>query len=150
MGINQLIVISHRGNINGPDKHVENHPDQIKKAISLGYDVEIDVWYKENQLYLGHDKPQYKVDLTFLKNSRLWCHAKNLKALKYMLANKIKCFWHQEDNFTLTSNGYIWTYPGQELSSQSICVIPEKIKLSKLEIKISAGVCTDYPEEYLK
>ncbi len=109
MGINQLIVISHRGNINGPDKHVENHPDQIKKAISLGYDVEIDVWYKENQLYLGHDKPQYKVDLTFLKNSRLWCHAKNLKALKYMLANKIKCFWHQEDNFTLTSNGYIWT-----------------------------------------
>ena len=145
-----MIVISHRGNIKGPDKHVENHPDQIKKAISLGYDVEIDVWYKENQLYLGHDKPQYKVDLTFLKNSRLWCHAKNLEALKYMLTNKIKCFWHQEDNFTLTSNGYIWTYPGQELSGQSICVMPEKTKFSELEIKISAGVCTDYPEEYLK
>ena len=23
-------------------------------------------------------------------------------------------FWHQTDDFTLTSHGYIWTYPGKK------------------------------------
>ena len=42
-----MILISHRGNINGKFKSWENEPTYIDKAISEGYDVEVDVWYKD-------------------------------------------------------------------------------------------------------
>ena len=38
-----MLLIAHRGNINGPDKAKENHPDYINKAIEAGYNVEIDI-----------------------------------------------------------------------------------------------------------
>ena len=33
-----------------------------------GYDVEVDVWSIDKQFYLGHDKPQYKIERSFLQN----------------------------------------------------------------------------------
>lgn len=53
------MLISHRGNLNGPDSR-ENHPDYIDTAIESGYQVEIDLRFDGN-FYLGHDDPQYKV-----------------------------------------------------------------------------------------
>jgi hypothetical protein len=50
-----MIIISHRGNLYGPDKENENKPDQIQKVLNLGYYVEIDVWFIDEKLYLGHD-----------------------------------------------------------------------------------------------
>ena len=106
-----MFLISHRGNINGKNVQKENSPDYILKALSFGYDVEIDVWYVNNKFFLGHDTPQYEISIEFLKNDKLWCHAKNLASLEKMLYNNITCFWHQTDDYTLTSKGYIWTYP---------------------------------------
>ena len=40
-----MYYISHRGNLKGSKPEYENHPNYIKKALSMGYDVEIDVWY---------------------------------------------------------------------------------------------------------
>ena len=37
-----MILISHRGNINGPSKD-ENNPIRIEDVILQGYDVEIDL-----------------------------------------------------------------------------------------------------------
>ena len=37
-----MILISHRGNIDGKIVERENHPEYIDEAIALGYDVEID------------------------------------------------------------------------------------------------------------
>ena len=37
-------IISHRGNLNGPNKNLENRLDTIEKAIQLGFDVEVDIW----------------------------------------------------------------------------------------------------------
>ena len=54
-----MILISHRGNIMGPNPEQENHPDYIREALNIGYDVEIDVWYTD-KFMLGHDKPQYE------------------------------------------------------------------------------------------
>jgi hypothetical protein len=34
-------------------------------------------------------------------------------------------FWHQNDDFTLTSKNYIWTYPGQPYTASSVIVMPE-------------------------
>ena len=81
-------LISHRGNIDGPNIERENEPLYIFEALEKKFDVEIDVWWKENQFWLGHDKPQYCVKKEFLQNKKLWCHAKNIEALNKMLEDK--------------------------------------------------------------
>ena len=104
-------LIAHRGNINGKtDK--ENNPDYLLLAIEQGYDVEVDVWYVSGKFFLGHDTPQYHISIDFLKNEKLFCHAKNIEALHAMLKEPdIHCFWHEEDLVALTSKGFVWKYP---------------------------------------
>ena len=143
-----MIFISHRGNIHGPDYHNENKPEQINNALSLGYDVEVDVWLEGDKLFLGHDNPQYLTSLEFISNKKLWCHAKNVEALRLMLDNNIHCFWHQEDKYTLTSMGYVWVYPGEKMINRSICVMPEIHNPPKRELLKNSGICTDYPFKY--
>ena len=135
-----MILISHRGNVYGRNPSRENQPSYIDFAIDLGYNVEVDVWYKEEAFWLGHDQPDYLVDEKYLENEKLWCHAKNLLALEQMLANKkIHCFWHQEDDVQLTSRGYIWTYPNKTYGELSICVLPDNPE----QIQGAAGLCLD-------
>jgi len=135
-------IISHRGNLFGSSKERENNFSAIKECFIFDFDVEVDVWYYKNNYYLGHDKPTTCITKEFLLNEKLWCHAKNLDALKQMLEDKIHCFWHQNDDYTLTSRGYIWTYPGKEVSKNSVIVSNEKIK------QPCFGVCTDYPIKF--
>lgn len=144
-----MILISHRGNIDGPNKEKENSPEYILAACNAGYDVEIDVWFENNEFYLGHDEPTYKTNLQFLKNPKFWCHAKNLSALDEMIKHQdIHCFWHQTDDVILTSNKFFWVYPGKEiLSYKSIAVVPEKISFD-WDISKAYGVCSDYLSRY--
>ncbi len=138
-----MILISHRGNLNGKSSY-ENHPEYIQEALSQDFDVEIDVWYIDGEYWLGHDNPQYPVDKHYLENPKLWCHAKNIDALNIMIRNKtIHCFWHQEDDVTLTSKNYLWTYPNKQLTHYSIAVLPD----TKPDIEV-AGICSDYVENY--
>ena len=136
-----MVLISHRGNMDGIYPEMENNPIYIDRALKNGYDVEIDVWYEDGIWYLGHDKPQYKIDLDYLKNDKFWCHAKNIEALNRMLKEDIHCFWHQEDDVTLTSKGYMWTYPGKPLTDNSICVKPKK---NDKIMKKTFGICSDF------
>ena len=69
-----MFLIAHRGNINGKVPELENSPDYINAAISNGYDVEVDVWFQDDEFYLGHDFPQYKTSVEYLRNNKLWCH----------------------------------------------------------------------------
>jgi glycerophosphoryl diester phosphodiesterase len=141
-----MIIISHRGNLNGSNPFTENSIPAINIALNNGFDVEIDVWFKNNKWYLGHDKPIYSIKESFLQNNKLWCHAKNLDALSLMLKNKkIHCFWHQNDDFTLTSKNYIWTYPNKEIRNNSILVLTKKQKITKNIF----GICTDFPLLYI-
>jgi hypothetical protein len=48
-----MILISHRGNINGRIEGLENTPNYIQDAIKLGYDVEIDLWIIKNKFKLA-------------------------------------------------------------------------------------------------
>jgi hypothetical protein len=50
-----MILISHRGNINGKQPSKENHPLYIFEAIKQGFQVEIDVWFIDGKFKLGHD-----------------------------------------------------------------------------------------------
>jgi len=152
-----MIYISHRGNINGKNPERENSPDYILEAIEKGYDVEIDVWWNNGKWFLGHDSPTYQINFYELvyDNKKLWLHAKNHEALReivkyfnYLNIYWLKFFWHQTDDFTLTSNGYIWTYPGKELTIHSICVLPETANYSNEDLKICYGICSDNIEKY--
>lgn len=143
--------ISHRGNINGVISERENEPSYIKEALLKGFDVEIDVWLINDQFMLGHDEPKHLIEEKFLEDDRLWCHAKNVDALNTMLSNhKIHCFWHQKDNYTITSKKIIWNYPGSLATDKSIILnIGPISKNNQFSNKtICAGVCSDYIEEY--
>ena len=59
-------LISHRGNITGKTKH-ENDPEYIVTALDQGYDVEVDVSFKDNNFWLGHDKKKYRINIDFFK-----------------------------------------------------------------------------------
>lgn len=141
-------LIAHRGLMYGPNKKLENNPEEILKAIDLGFDCEIDLWFTNDQLFLGHDQAQYEIKEEYLysNKSELWIHAKNIEALYWLCSTELTFFWHQEDNFTLTSNNYIWTYPNQKLTSKSICVMPELFVSNYEEmLKLNCfGICSDY------
>ena len=48
-----MILISHRGNLDGKNESEENNPLYIEEALNAGYEVEIDVWYKYGEFYLA-------------------------------------------------------------------------------------------------
>lgn len=140
-----MLYISHRGNLEGVNKKDENRPDYIVNAINKSFDVEVDIWFEKNTFFLGHDNPDYPIGIDFIKKKRLWFHAKNIDAFYELLKLNVICFWHQNDDVTLTSNGYIWTYPGKKLTQNSICVLPEINNTNKLDC---AGICSDYIMKY--
>jgi hypothetical protein len=143
-----MILIAHRGNINGPNSALENHPDYVCKALSKGYDVEIDLWFMDEKLFLGHDEPEYLINKGFLLKTGLWIHCKNIDALNYLrnIDSSNPYFFHNTDDVTLTSNGYFWTYPGKQLTQWSIAVMPEMAQFNNIETAF--GICSDYMEKY--
>ena len=136
-----MILISHRGNINGK-MDIENHPSYIDNAIELGYDVEIDIWYSDELLYLGHDLAQYKIDLEWLEDrkSKLWIHCKNHASLELLQQTDLHYFWHDNDDVTLTSKGIIWSHPKIQPLKNSIAVLPDNYNWDLTECM---GICSD-------
>lgn len=147
-----MIYISHRGNIDGRIESSENDPAYIDLTISKGYDVEIDVWCKNGILWLGHDNPDYAIEFGWLvdRKERLWVHCKNLEAIFFFKENvsEINFFWHQTDDITITSKGFLWTYPGKAISRYSIAVMPEIESFEGLEQ--AHGICSDFISNYNK
>jgi hypothetical protein len=146
-------IISHRGNLSGRDASEENSPLAICRALAEGYDVEVDVYWHNEQFWLGHDMPQYLTTSVELCNPRLWCHAKDPIALQQLLDHGAHCFAHNEDDWALTNQGFIWYFAGQQVpTSRTILVLPEKSATRAhgraSNIRNYAGVCTDYPRRY--
>ena len=99
-----MIKISHRGNLEGPVKELENCPKQIQKVLKKGFNCEIDVWYTNSNLILAHDlksDKNYKINDQFLLQKGLWCHAKNFGALNYLKKLGVNFFWHEEDKISI-------------------------------------------------
>jgi len=105
------------------------------------------LWLVNKELFLGHDEPGYTIDIQFLSEYKenLWIHCKNFEALEFLnKIQKFNYFWHQEDRFTLTSKGFIWTYPGNLVSSNSI-IVDNQNKITNYKCY---GVCSDFIEIY--
>lgn len=143
-----MILISHRGNIDGAQPTEENKPDYIDQAIHCGFNVEVDIWAVDSDLYLGHDEPQYLVTQNWLNErvDKLWIHCKNIAAIEWFYTvGTFNYFWHQEDTLTLTSKGHIWAYPGKQPIYNSIAVMPE---LNKDVLTKAIGICSDFIQNY--
>ena len=140
-------LIAHKGNVNGPNPSTENTPQQIEWCIENGYDVEIDVRYspEKDKFYLGHDDLQHEINWWWLagKQKNLWIHCKDLFTLHEFTARTsgYNYFWHQRDDYTLTSKGQIWASPAQDYNKDTVRVIedPEEVK----EYDCYA-ICSDY------
>ena len=165
-----MIIISHRGNLNGPNPQDENKPDYIDSAYELTagkIQIEADIRFIDKKWYLGHDGADYPVSLRWMKerNHFIWWHVKNLDALVEL--NRISAkshevyltedqfsrkqvffyFWHQNDDYTLTSGGHIWTFPNKPIRGKnSIIVLNNKQDVPPKGI---FGICTDYPLKYV-
>ena len=147
-------LIAHRANLDGPDPSTENSPEQIISCIEQGYDVEIDVRYDPltDRLWLGHDEPQYMITWFWLagKQDHLWIHCKDITTL-HEFSDKTSgynYFWHQEDDYTLTSKQNIWAYPGKTYTENTVIVMPEwnNMNWDMLKATNCFGVCSDYIE----
>lgn len=135
-------IISHRGNINGVYKKKENKVDQIEKALTK-FDCEIDIWFWKKNIYLGHDKPESKIDIKFLfkHTNKLWIHAKNKEIIKVISKTNLNWFWHENDKMTLTSKNVIWAYPNNYFYNGITVIENIEIKFPRYIM----GICTDNP-----
>lgn len=149
--------IAHRGNFAGPDKINENNPHLIQISLEKGFDVEVDVRYKDNNFWLGHDDNQYIITDNIFRSwniyrDKIWLHAKNSEAFDRLMNgyefNDYNIFWHQKDEYTLTNKGYIWVYPNKTLLENCIWVLPEYTPFSTSHDDIlnfnGFGICSDY------
>jgi hypothetical protein len=168
-------LIAHRGNISGAKPEQENNPEYVMFAITEGYDVEIDLWvldqgetlpsptkdgmmlaihnYRPAGLYLGHDKPSYKINEAFLTIEGLWIHCKNHGAFEYMVKtygqNKgtkgPNFFWHQSDDFTITSQGDVWPFTDKVIKGS---ILNQPTRPLKTYPEGYVGICSDNVSYY--
>lgn len=146
-----MILIAHRGNVNGAQPKFENRPDYVQRAIDKGFDVEIDMWVVGRDILLGHDQGEHPVTSLWLYNRipYLWIHCKNVAAMEMCNSiNALNFFWHDKDDYTMTSKGHIWAYPGKPpIGKFTIMVVPEVVWPFEKWKEMSEGafgVCSDY------
>jgi hypothetical protein len=136
-------IISHRGNLTGPQVSLENDPEQILKCLKL-FEVEVDVRLIDGSWFLGHDHPQHKIPFSFFTD-KMWIHCKNKEAIEKLQYTSLNWFWHDKDDMTVTSKGIIWCAPGIYVRN-AITVEPSHKDGIPDFIK---GICSDYPMNYL-
>jgi len=142
-------LISHRGNLSGPEPARENTAEFIDEAIKEGYPVEIDVRKNEDGLWLGHDEPISLVDINWLtdRKDNLLVHSKNVEALKEMLDNDMRTFYHASERHVIIANtNLIWSHDISEATDISIIPLMSKSDIEKFDLKKNNnmhGICSD-------
>lgn len=143
--MSKSLIIRHRNRYSGPSKD-DNNPYFINSAILEGWDVEIDLRYYRGQLYLGHDKPEYKINFDFLTQhkERLWIHAKTIESFEFLTQTccSLNYFFHDEDDYTLTSKKFIWCHPRVKYVPQNGIML-DFSQTPNYDAKIY-GICVDY------
>lgn len=142
-----MIKIAHRGNYAGRNKDRENTISYIEEAILAGYNVEVDAWLLGSEWFLGHDFPVEQVTKDFFERPEIWTHAKNLIGYVSLYHNpKVHVFWHNKDDFAITSKGIKWAKTGI-ITHDGVMVMPENdaccldsLRLEQIE---PLGVCSD-------
>lgn len=161
-----MLIISHRGNLNGPSE-LENNPLQIATAQKDFY-VEVDIWQTQDGVFLGHNEPEYNINVLnfkkkYLQSNKIIYHAKNPAAAVFLEKEQLKWFAHDKDMFAIVNNisrnKVLWGLPN-ELKGVNNNSLFQKIPVIfgndfsryeyELKNNIWYGVCTDYPLELRK
>lgn len=86
-------VFAHRGNINGPEPHLENTPERIFQSLKMGFDLETDIRKSQSGIfYISHDRSIAPADHLATLHTRIWKQfpsaliALNIKELGYEAA----------------------------------------------------------------
>jgi hypothetical protein len=148
-----VIIISHRGNLNGPKPKLENDPASVIGTLDRGLLCEIDVWYIKNKWYLGHDYPKYPVKWNFFisHETNIICHAKNTAALEKLLDRGFHVFMHKSDPMVLTSLGWVvCMHYAAWPKDRAVVMFPELLSPKLLAASKPFAICTDYPVKYLQ
>ena len=147
-------IYAHRANLSGSCSG-DNRPESIRACLDRGVGVEIDVRGVKGEIWLGHDRPQWKADIALLANDRVICHAKNLEAVTILRSLPTSFFCLEKDEFALCSNGLIWANYGcvptavSIMCSPELVGAPESIERFYARIVSAYGVCTDHPLTYV-
>lgn len=141
-------IYSHRGNLEGPNFDLENHPDYIDKAISKGFKVELDLRFDQENFFLGHDYTQYKVDIKWLEERKnyILIHCKDI--FSSLSLNNFHFFCHLQDDFVLTSKAMIWVHNLDLIFNSKNLIVPlmnKKLIHQYFKIDRNFSVCTDFP-----
>jgi len=152
-------IISHRGNLTGPNPELENKPEYIEAAIKAGFDVEVDLWGDRHNpnfmghgiLALGHDAPTHEVSIGWVKKycRDIFFHCKDAQAENFLQWFGGPCFWFVHSGLPRVSGvgGQTWHYPGATLQGpMPIACLPETVP--DWDISGAWGICTDYPVKY--
>lgn len=141
-------IISHRGNIDGPNKSLENTQEYIKEAAKK-YRVEIDVWYQDNKFFLGHDSPGEEVDKLFLMSDAFLVHCKNFEAfVELRKFSMTEAFFQHEDDVALTTKNRIIFH--SKITPKELSQDDYQVFLGPSDGSFN-GICsvvTDYPSTY--
>jgi len=101
-------LIAHKGLWQGSDNNTANTTKQLKMALKAGYDVECDIIERDGKLWLGHDEPKEEIDIEFLKDSRIFAHAKDERAYKILIKENIQSFMQNNEILSEIENSNLW------------------------------------------
>lgn len=125
-----MILISNRGNISGCNPLLENTPDYIDSAIKLGYNVKIDLWYRDSKFFLGVEAPETEISWDWITDNLeyLWIQSMDTETFSFLLENgkALNFFYNKNDMITFTSKGFAWSNSGNKHTSNMIVCNTDK------------------------
>lgn len=83
-------------------------PDLILETLQAGYDVLINVWILQEQIYVGTLLPKDIIQLRFLEKykSRLWLACRNHTAYEYFRNRGYMTFFGERNSVHFVPNGF--------------------------------------------
>jgi hypothetical protein len=142
------IIISHLGNIDGPNPQQENKLSYVEAALKAGWHVCVDVVFHYGTFILPYDGGFNSVSPGFLSKQRVWCRAHDPDTLDALCNINAHSFLATQ-GLALTSSQFVWTLPGHVLTPRSIAVHPEAADRDWLPQFEPAGLCSDVPARYI-
>lgn len=143
--------IAHRGLMDGPNGSIENTVDLLESNSKAGITSECDIWYKDEQFWLGHDTPDHMVSFEWICKMKefLLIHAKDLttfhvlKRIRDQEGIDLHIFYHTDEDVVVTTHGECIVYPGLQVYDGWMSMMPERAPLIKIG-GYAAAVCSDY------
>ena len=142
------IIISHLGNINGPEPERENTFSYIQAARKAGWHVCMRVIFRYGKFLLPHANGYDVIQPAFLARQHYWSCALSPETVDALCEINAHCFLAAAEHPTLTSAQFVWTPPPHYLTPRAIALFPEAGPENWLSTSEPAGVCSDYPAQY--